>query len=207
MSDIEAELQKATKINPRKKEGRQSYLKRLIGAVEELKDDAWEELSQAAQEWANEGVSVMKKDGDDAEIEDFPDIATAEDAEEEAGDSEDSDKEEKVPADEEDDEDEEPKDKKKAKAKGKDKAPAAKKEKAEKPEKRSGPKPTGIKVQIKKMVLKKPSISVDEIMERLSKDGTVKPSKLTISAIRSEFRHSLFVLRDQNALSADIKLD
>ena len=205
-SAIELELQKATKTNPRKKEPRQKYLARLIEAVQELKDNEWEELSNEAQVWVNEGAEAIKKNADDPEIEDFPDL---EDAEEEADEAPAGDEEETEKAEEEADEEAPPKKKKKAVVKDDKPAKAAKPEKAEKekPEKRSGPKPTGIKVQIKKMVLKKPAISVDEIMERLSKDGTVKPSKLTISAIRSEFRHSLFVLRDAGVLADSIKLD
>jgi hypothetical protein len=48
----------------------------------------------------------------------------------------------------------------------------------------------GIKDRIKALVWKNPSVGVDDLMEKLAKNGPT-PSRLTVSSIRSEFRHSL----------------
>lgn len=252
MSAIQAELLEATGVKEKKNEKRQEFLHRLLDKAEDLDDDTWKGLSTETQTWMNEQATKIKKDGEDAELDDFPDLEeeeseeeaaeeeTAEDDADEADDDEESDDSEEADeesddeegAEEEEDEestnnDEEESDvdeettSKKTPAKKTAKAPAKKAAKPEKaaPAKKvakaekkpaekkaaAGPKSTGIKVKIKKMVFKKPSISVDDLMEHLGKDG-VKPSKLTVSAIRSEFRHSLFVLRDLDALKGDVKL-
>lgn len=203
MSAIEKELLDVTKMKPKKGEDQQAYLHRLIGVVQDLKDEEWEALSNEAQTWVNDGAEAIKKNGNEAEIEPFPDAeepADEESAQDDSTTETESEQEESV------DTKSKAKAKPAAKSAAKPKAAAAKPaEKAKEKKPAAGPKATGIKVQIKKMVLKKPTISVDEIEERLGKDGT-KPSRLTISAIRSEFRHSLFVLRDAGALSESIEL-
>lgn len=206
-SDIETELLKTTDLKPKKKEDRQAFLHRLVDAVQDLDDDDWKGLSTEAQSWVNAGASAIKDEGDEAEINDFPDFITTDEEEseneaQEAAEHAESDDDEEE-SDVADDEDKPTTKKKSSKPAKAEKAPA----KAAKPEKKAatGPKAGGIKVQIKKLVLKKPSISVEELIEKLGNAGT-KPSKLTVSAIRSEFRHSLFVLRDAGALSGDIDL-
>ena len=234
-SAIQSELLEATDLTVKKKEDRQTFLHRLLDAVQDLDDDAWKGLSTESQSWVNDNALKIKNHGEDAELDDFPDDEDeeapededpGEDVAEEETEEEDEDPEESDDAEEATEEEEDPVSvqeeekttSKKAPAKKKAAAPAKKaapaKAKTEKPEKKAapkekkpaaGPKSTGIKVQIKKMVFKNPSITVDDLLERLGKGG-VKPSKLTVSAIRSEFRHSLFVLRDLEALKGEVKL-
>ena len=90
------------------------------------------------------------------------------------------------------------KDDKKSDTKGKDK-PAAKEREA----KADKPKGDGVKIKIKRLILKKPTISVDAIMEKLG-EGT---KRSTVAAIRAEFRHTLEFLKSEEALADnDLKL-
>ena len=221
-STIEQELLTATKLKTKKKEERQEFLHRLTDAVQDLDDDDWKGLSTEAQKWVNAGAAAVKTDGEDATIEEFPDLEDEEEGAQEE-ESPEADEEGTEEEDEEESETEEPEEESDvAETKTTKKAPPKKKAaekpaaKAAKPEKKTpakpaekkaaaGPKATGIKVLIKKIVFKNPTISVDDLIEKLGKDGT-KPSKLTVSAIRSEFRHSLFVLRDLGALKSELDL-
>lgn len=57
----------------------------------------------------------------------------------------------------------------------------------------------GVKVNIKKCVIENPKVSVDEIFKKLG--GTkAKMSRVTISNIRADFRHSLKVLQQEGHL-------
>jgi hypothetical protein len=251
-SAIETELVKAAGLKTKKNEEVNAYLHRLVDAVQDLDDDVWKGLSTEAQNWVNECATEIKKDGEDAELPNFPDLeddedeseaedeteadeesdeeGEEEDQEDEPGDEDEPDDEEEGTEEDEeesdvDDEDEKPAKKSAAKKAAPTKKVAAKngadpkkkivakpdkkseKKAAPKAEKKapSGPKASGIKVKIKRIVFKNPSITPDDLMERLGKDG-VKPSKLTVSAIRSEFRHSLWVLKELDALKVEPKL-
>lgn len=226
-SKIETELVEAVEgFKAKAKEDRQEYLTRLIVAVQKLDDDEWEKISSKAQKWH---VAGAKADNDEKPIPEFPDLVDDDEAEEEtpkksrakaakdeeddAGDTaggETDDEEEdddvkttakkKAPAKKAAAEKEAPA-KKKALAAEKEAAPAKKKAADEKPAK-SG-KVEGIKVDIKKMVIKKPSITAEEIYEALG-GKKAELSKVTISAVRSETRHTLRVLNDMGKL--DIKV-
>lgn len=180
-SAIQAELQKITGvkvITPR-----QDFLDKLIKAAHKLEEDVWESISQKAQKWVNDGAEAFNSD---AAIPEFPDIkaAGAEDAEKDTTNMTTKAKTSKKP---------EVKNTTKGK-KGAEQPPAKKApEKADAKKKTSGAiKDTGIKVQIKKLVFAKPSVTTDELVEKLSKTGKV--SRLTVASVRSEFRHSLRVL-------------
>lgn len=62
----------------------------------------------------------------------------------------------------------------------------------------------GVKVRIKKLILKRPDISADEIIRRLIKQGVDAPSKFTVVGIRSEFRHSLRLLKQEGYIDIEI---
>lgn len=175
---IELELRDATGVKPKPKEGRQVYLKRMHGKIQELEDKGWDKLSNEAQLWANACSTAVDKGTD---IPDFPED------EDEAKPS----KTEKTAP-------------KKAAGKttnGKapvEKVEPKKKAAAEKSEpKSSAPLDgTGIKVQIKKALLKDPRMSVEKLMEKLTKGSDV-PSRLTVAGIRAEFRHTLKFLKQE----------
>lgn len=62
-----------------------------------------------------------------------------------------------------------------------------------------GPPLTGVKAEIKQLLLDDPSISADAIIEKLAKRGT-PPSKFTVASIRADFRHSLKFLIQKGLL-------
>lgn len=62
----------------------------------------------------------------------------------------------------------------------------------------------GIKVRIKKLILKRPDISADDIIKALSKDGGEAPSKFTVVSVRSEFRHTLRLLKNEGYIDIDL---
>lgn len=61
----------------------------------------------------------------------------------------------------------------------------------------------GVKGKIKALLIKDPALSADEIVKKIGKGG---PSKLTAASIRSEFRHSLYCLKEAGCLKG-ISLD
>jgi hypothetical protein len=103
-----------------------------------------------------------------------------------------------VAADDDDDEDEAPKKKKKAKPADDDDD-----EEDEKPAKKKAAKieakPTGVKVAIKTAIIENPEITVDALIKKLGKGGA-PVSKVTVSNVRAEFRHTLRVLKDLGKL-------
>lgn len=62
-----------------------------------------------------------------------------------------------------------------------------------------GPRGSGIKIKIKKFLLKDPKMPAEQIMERLSKGGG-SPSETTVRAIRAEFRHTLKLLVEEGII-------
>jgi cobalamin biosynthesis protein CobT len=144
MSSVIKTLEKATDVKASKGEDRQEYLARLIKAVSKLSDEAYEELSEEAQDWNNAAViaTKAKEEIPDPEESTAPKAkakkVTADEDEDEA-DDEDEDEDEapakskkakakKVTADEDEDEaDDEDEDEDEAPAKSKKaKAPKAK---------------------------------------------------------------------------------
>lgn len=191
-------LLEATGIKPKAKEDRQEYLKRLIAAVQELPEDAWEALDTKTQKWVNEGANAANAK---EEISDFPDA----EAETET-------------------EDEEVTTKKSAKKKGSDKkeapakkeatkkeAPAKKEVTAKKeaaPAKEKTAKKTrgsGLESTIKNLIIKKPSITADELVAKLEAKE-VKASRFTVVAIRTGFRHSIKVLAEAGLIKGQLEL-
>lgn len=172
-SEIEQELLSASALKSKKNEDRQDYLARLCRAVAKVKDEVWEGISTAGQDWNNTAAEALT---DDKEIPDFEDDELPVDGK----------------TDEEVDEETEPES---VVVKTKDK-----KAKLEKEEKSSPPPPLpGRKVSachtIKKMVVKKPTISVAELSEKLKAEG-LKVSDVTIATLRSDLRDTLRVLNE-----------
>jgi DNA polymerase III gamma/tau subunit len=60
-------------------------------------------------------------------------------------------------------------------------------------------KPDGIKVRIKRIVVNDPNISLADLLAKLTKRGE-KMSRLTVSVVRGETRHTLRVLQDEGKL-------
>ena len=206
---IEQELMKATGLKPKKGEDQQDWFKRLQAAVEDMKDADWDELSDPAQKWCNAAATAVKKDkdiegfdddeapgGEDGEDDDAAGDAGSDDA----GDDDDDAPPAKAAKGKNGKKAEKEKPAPKA-AKGKDKEkPEKEKPEKEAKERKSGPKSSGVKVDIKKVIIKDPQASVEDIMSALKKGGTKSPSRPTVAGIRAEFRHSLAVLKSQGLL-------
>lgn len=205
VNPIEAELRKATGSKPQgKNESRQGYLARLVAAIGELTDAEWNHLTEPTQTWINAAVKAGK-----GKLEDFDEEEAEEEAEDETGPEDET----EDPAGEPEPEDEEIDDT--GTEEEEDAAPrkktAAKKTAAPKPDKkpvsRKGESGSGegVKNTIKRLILENPQVSVDDIAAVITKQG-VTASRLTISGIRSEFRHTLRFLKSVNALKAKIDI-
>ena len=210
MSAMEKALLKATAAKPQKGgEDRQKFLLRLMLAVQKLPDEDWESLAaiEGAQDWFNAAT-----DADNAEkpVPDFPDAEA--DAEADAEEDEDQGEQE-----DEDNQEEDEMAKTAKKAKPPAKGASAKKEPAAKPakaaakgadvkkpakdaeKKKPGAAPKkGLSMRrfLKQMVVKKPSRTVEDLMEALEKAGYKSPSRLTITTIRADTRDTIRVLNE-----------
>lgn len=213
MSTIEKTLLAATGIKAQKAgEDRAKFLARVMLAVQKLSDEEWEKLSAAegAQDWYNEATEA---DNAGKAIADFPDAEAVGDAADEAVEEEDSEDDggddEGEETAEDEDEEEETKPKKAAKA-GKAPAKAAKPAKAGKAEKPAkaekapakaekpakAKKGTSMRRALKRMIVKKPSRTVDDLIAALEKAGYQTPSRLTITTIRADTRDTIKVLNE-----------
>lgn len=196
MSKIQQELEAALGTSKKSKESRQSFLKRLVDGAGKLKDDEWDKLSTATQDWVNDAT----KSANDKQ--DLPDPNDDDAGGEEQTSTKAAGKKgaSKEPAaakggskkaagkgrQEEEREEAAPASRKAAGSKGNGAAKALSQD--------------GVKYRIKMAMIKKPDISADDIMTQLSKGGN-KVSRLTVAAIRAEFRHSLRVLHDAEKLT------
>jgi hypothetical protein len=192
-SKIETTLREATGIKPKSSEDTQEYYKRLIAAVQELPEDAWEKLDTKAQKWVNDGAKAAnaKEEIDafpDAEADEEDEVATKSKTAKKGGDKETADK-------------------KPATKKAADEKPAVKKSekqpKAEKAAKK--PKGSGLESTIKNLIIKKPAITSDELVEKLEAKS-VKASRFTVVAIRAGFRHSIKVLQEAGLIKGQMEL-
>lgn len=233
MSKIEAELLDHPKIKIKKHADRQQYLKNVLASTSALDDDEFNTLSQATQDWANEAAALEAgapiaefpdakkgnseakpaKKGKAAKPAPVEEEEEAEDDESEQGSDPDEDEEEAKPAKKAPAKTKvaaKSKDKPaKVEAKGKTAKPASKaaKDKPAKTEtKKTRGGPDGMKVQIKKAILKNPGISTDDLIEQMKAGTESAPSKFTVSNIRAEFRHSLRLLADLGLLNKEFDL-
>lgn len=194
-SEMEQSLLDVTKIKSKSGEDRQDYFKRIIASVQELPEDTWEELPEATQQWVNDGAKAgnAKKT-----IDDFPDLkASKED------DVKTKTKTKTAKADKTDK-------KKPAKEAATEKESTKKKAKTEKEPKKEkkakvSTRGSGLEATIKNLILKKPSISADELVEKLEAKE-VKASRFTVVAIRAGFRHSIKVLADAGMIKGELAL-
>lgn len=204
---IETELLEATKLKAKKHESRQEYMARLCRATAKVTDEIWEGLSTAAQDWNNAAAEALS---DGKEIADFLEDEKPEPDEDDVVNDPVDDEEEKEPEDEEDEEElDEEEDlkplaakaaKQNGKAKGKPEPEVEDEPEVEKTELRPPTKShPGRKVSachtIKKLVVKKPSITVAELAEKLKASG-LKVSDVTIATLRSDLRDTLRVLNE-----------
>jgi len=209
--DLEAELVKATKTKYNDAD-RQENLQQLAEAARALKDAAWNKLSEPAQQWVNDAVEALNTEQEIADFEDEID---------DGDEGEDGDEDTATNADEES---EGVATKQESKVEGNSKkttkkkatkkvAPAKKKVKkaagkkvaaADKPKKAARALDgDGVKVRIKREIMKDPTISVDDLINKIGKSAA---SRLTVSGVRSEFRHSLKVLSQDGHLKGKIEL-
>lgn len=192
MSAIETELLQAIGKKKLKSGDRQVALKDLIESVKKLSDQDWEDLSDPAGSWVNEGVKVLDAD-ENGEIADFPD-----NNEEESEVVEQEKKPTKKTAakgDKKPDKKKAATDKKPEKVAKSDKNTKAAKEKPEKIVK----KPSGAQVTIKQMILDDPKITTEDLLAKLSKKG-LTPTKLAVSTIRSGMLQTLRIIKDAGHL-------
>jgi len=211
---IETELLKVTKLKAEKGEDRQDFLERLVEAMQDISDDKWEKVSKPAQDWSNKAAKavVAKKE--------IPEFAAPEEDEEDEDEAP-AKKKSKAAAKDEEDEEEDEEDEKPAKGKKKstkkakdedeeedeeDEPPAKKKKGAATAGKSAGVKSQrdeGVKAKIKRLILAKPQITVDDLVEKLGKGGA-KVSKVTVANVRAEFRHTIRVLNAEGLVEIDI---
>lgn len=289
---IETELLEASGVKKKVGETFQKYAHRLMSACLDLKQDAWDEISDDAQDWVNKGAKQYNADKDipnfpadaEEEPEDEPEEAGEEGGEEEAGEGEEPDEPEERPrrgrgrreepedepeeaprrggrraAKEEPDEEEErprrggrssrreepeepeeaPRGRRRAakeeepeerparsrtRAKGGDDEEADKpargkvaakkggdakgKSTAKAPAARSRKEPEGKAASattlLKKMLIKKPRMTTDEILEELDTKHDLQPTKMAVASIASAFKHSMRVLNEAGLLDDKI---
>jgi hypothetical protein len=201
VSEIEQELLDATGCKAKEGESRQKYLRRLHDDVKDMDDDEWEALSDGAQKWYNQAADARN------DKEDLPDFAgvTAEEDDEVAKTTSKKESGDKPAAASKTDKPSKTSKPAAAADNGGDEAPAKKKAAAGKPEKseskpsRSEAKGDGIKMRIKRLVIKNPKTTVEDLMTALEKNGDTM-SRFTVSAVRSETRHTIKVLKDLGLL-------
>jgi hypothetical protein len=183
---LEQEFLKATKVKHQDGESRDDYLDRILDEVANLDDAAWRALSKNAQDWYNIAQDACNNDQDPP---DFPDAEEGDGVVEETTDVA------------------------KVVELKKPTKPAPKPApKVAKPAPKPAPKvakPNGLgnsaQTLIKQTMIKKPRSTTEELAEMLTTKG-VKASNLTVSTIRSDFRHSIKVLQAVG-MASEIVLD
>jgi hypothetical protein len=200
VGEIEKELMEATNEAPKRRESRQQWLRRLVGAVQATPSWVWNDISTEGQEWVNEAALVINDGTED-------DPVPEPDGEPE-GVEDTSNKENEVAA-------------KTDKGNGAaSKRTAAKKTTVAKdPAKRTAKKDDGEKApraaramnpnsaifQIKLAMLKHPGSSIAEIKAILDKQD-VAVSEVTISTVKSHFAHAVAVLKSEGLLKDSVQV-
>ena len=184
ITSMEMEVQKATGVKRKAKEGRQVYLKRLLHKADVLSDDKFHDLPEATQCWIVAGAKAMNAGKD---IADFPEEEKPPSASKKGG---------KVKKKVSSGDSPVPSGAKKARKKTPTAGKAPKQPPAEK-------KLSGVKVEIKKILLDNPKLSSQDIFAALKKKGLTTTIG-TVTGIRSEFRHSLKVLVNAGMIRMDV---
>ena len=201
---IREELCEVLDVSQKKKESDDAFVLRLSELAQKLDSDAWEALSTGAQEYMN---TVTEADDNKTDIPLFPDEAGADD-----GDGEPADEAEEEEGDEEmstatEDEDKPAKKSKKVPAKtakSEKKAEAAAKD--DKPAKKASTRGNGkmsAGMRIRSLVVKKPTMSVDDLEQQLKKDGYA-PSRTAISATRQSTRDTMKALAKAGMIEVEL---
>ena len=193
MPDIKVELQKVTGCKPKKDELEQTYLFRLHEAVQALEEDDWKALTEPAQAWANTAAKAVTAEKA------IPEFATDEEGEgkgEQEGEveekeSETTERKSEKKRDRKSEKKVEKKVEKKSSPESKKDKPESKKDKPDKV--------VSMRRFVKRMVVKKPSITVEAMLEKLKADGR-NPSKLTVASIRASMRDAMKVLKEAGYL-------
>lgn len=210
VSGIELELQEVSEVSQKKREDRQTYLTRLMREVSKIPDDIWGSLSKDAQDWNNDAATAFK---DGRDIDDFSEEDEEPVEEETSVEAQEDDEE---PADEGTalvEADVGPSDTWSKQTEELGLEPQAEEQpvvkrgpgRPRKDESASQPamvtkvrgKNTSACHKIKRMVVKKPWISVDEITAKLKAEG-LKVTPVTIATLRSSVRDTLRVLNEEN---------
>lgn len=200
LTAIEKELHEATSFETKVGEKRPVYLKRMVEACDELDDDAFNSLSQPAQDWAEAAAqAVVKKKS-------IPDFAPdeGEEEEEEGEDHGPNGAAPKKAAKKSGD----TASKKKTVA-GKAKKTAPKKEKADPATRAARPRgslPTGSNKYIQDILATDPNAPIEKIIEILEKRGQHVPSRVNISTSRSAFRSALETMNRKGLLKNPVDL-
>jgi hypothetical protein len=191
-SKIEAELISASNLSIKKKEDRQDFLGRLMLAVAKVPDQVWADLSQDARDWNdsateayNSGVDIQEFSDLEEELDDFPS------AEEEAQPAKNgatvihAEETQEVP----------PSGKKLGRPPGPKVDHKATIEEFGPPRRSSSKKVSACHI-VKKVVMRRPTISVNEILDKL-KENNLKVTPVTVATLRSSIRDTLRVLNEE----------
>jgi len=218
-SEIQRELSKVTGVKKQVNEKPDRFLQRLHAAVLELPEDDWEALSTDAQSWTNDATDSIDANQPIGPFKDEQETNVATETTETPTPTAAKAKKAKsaalkaAPAPVE----------KKAKTAPKQaltKAPKTDKpakttttkatKTADKPAKKAkgnGSREISAQETMKVMILKKPSLTVDEIIEKLEAKGfKPTPTRLAVASIRSSFRNSLKVIINNGGIPEGLEL-
>lgn len=203
MHKTEKELRQILSVKPDKDEGRQEFLARMIEASSKLGEDEWEGLSETQQDWINGAVLANKAGKKLPEFE--PKAVKAALALQEGGDdgadADDGDADEA-------DATKKPKGSKSAKSSKDDDddfdkaAPKAKKPAKEVSEEKE----LTAMMFIRQYLIKHQDAGIEEIAKAAEKAGYKRPTNVTISTIRSEFRSLTKLYNKAGAFKTDFTL-
>lgn len=207
MSAIELDLNKVTGVK-RGRMTRDEYLRALVKAASDLPDNKWGMLKEESQNWATSNIRAIKAKKD---LADFPDA-------EDAADDQRSNQRSESRRDDDEQQEQDVAKKKGGAGGGAAKSASAKTSKANGNGKGGGDKPATKTVKasgkgdgpsaptlIKTMCLKNPEITTKDINKKLTERG-FKLSDLTVSSIRSAFRHSVRILDEAGALKRKVEV-
>lgn len=201
VSSIELELQQVTGILPRRLP-RQDYLFKLVEKASNLPDTKWGELTSETQRWVNAGIKIYNKDPD-ADIPDFPedvDEATEPATREEPSMAKQATATRTAtrarPVEDEEVTTTATKKVKSAKVETKADGKKAKDE---------GEPHVSASSLIKEFLMEDPEMSAADLEEKLRTKGLTL-TRISISTVRSDFRHSLKALKAAGHLKGSIRI-
>jgi hypothetical protein len=202
MTQIEIALQKATGLSYNNDDDRQDYLVQLMARAYDLSVEEFNELPKGAQHWVNDAIKARN---DKISLVDFK-VTNGK-----ADDHDDAPATQEAPVQKS----KVTKQKKEVKVKKEVKAPRPREVKPKvkppkigkvndtfdenKPQRR-----VGAQSLIKRLVLKDPKISVDDLLDKVKGQG-FECSRLAASTIRSGFRHSIKIIQEEGLLK-NVKL-